>query len=51
MVALSQGQSMIEGADHIREGIVVAPVIRRYDPSVGDVKLKFVNPKYLEKAY
>lgn len=51
MVELSQGQSMIEGADHIREGIVVAPIVRRFDPAVGDVKLKFVNPKYLEKAY
>lgn len=49
MVELSMGQSVIPGANHIREGIVVTPVIRRQSLEIGDVKLKFVSPQYLSK--
>lgn len=47
LIALAEGKSLI--ADHIKEGIVVKPVIERYDDRVGRVSLKIINPAYLEK--
>lgn len=35
------------GANHIREGIVMTPVIERHDPSIGRVSLKSVSADYL----
>ena len=46
---LAEENSLIEGADHIREGIIISPVKERVDPELGRVKLKIVSPKYLEK--
>lgn len=46
---LADGESTIEGADHIREGIVVKPIHERSDPAVGRVQLKMISPVYLEK--
>jgi len=49
MRALADGPSLIPGANHIREGIVVAPVVERYDMRAGRCKFKFVSPAYLER--
>lgn len=46
----STGQTTINEATHIREGIVIQPVNEREDPEIGRVKLKIVNNEYLEKA-
>lgn len=43
----SEGRSMVPGADNIREGVVVRPVIGRTDPRVGRVILKYVSDTYL----
>lgn len=47
VVSLSKGRTMIPGADHIREGVVVRPHFERYDPKVGRVILKYVSDDYL----
>lgn len=44
---LAEGQSTIEGADHVREGIVIRPVRERRDPGIGRVILKLVGENYL----
>lgn len=40
------GQSTI--GKHLREGIVVEPVVPRHMPEVGRVKLKLINPDYYD---
>jgi RNA ligase (TIGR02306 family) len=50
VLALAEGQSLIEGASHLREGIVVKPLRERTDPEIGRVCLKVVSNAYLEKA-
>ena len=47
IVELSKGKSTIPGADHIREGVVVRPVVERLNPKVGRVILKYVSDDYL----
>ncbi len=47
---LAEGNSTIPGADHIREGIVIKPVMERQDPEIGRVQMKIVSNKYLEKS-
>lgn len=47
---LAEGRSLVPGADHVREGVVVSPLAERYDPVVGRVKLKWVGAGYLERA-
>jgi RNA ligase (TIGR02306 family) len=42
------GPSMVNGATHIREGIVVTPFIETYHRKVGRLQLKFVSNEYLE---
>lgn len=44
---LSSGQTTIDGATHIREGVVVTPAKERRDPAVGRVILKYVSDEYL----
>lgn len=45
----SVGNSTIKGANHIREGCVVKPVLERWNEQCGRVCLKVINPAYLEK--
>jgi hypothetical protein len=45
----SDGASLMPGADHLREGIVVRPLIERTDPEIGRVQLKIVSNAYLER--
>jgi len=44
----AEGNSLIAGADHIREGCVIKPVRERTCPEVGRVMLKIVSNAYLE---
>lgn len=48
VLALAEGKSVMAGADHIREGVVIEPVEPRSAAEVGRVKLKVINPAYLE---
>lgn len=45
----TSGPSLVPGADHIREGVVVRPVPER-DDMQGRVMLKSVSPKYLVRG-
>jgi ATP-dependent RNA circularization protein (DNA/RNA ligase family) len=47
-ISMSDGQTTIPNANHIREGIVVKPIKERVDPSIGRVILKIVGMDYLE---
>ena len=49
ILTLAEGESLMTGANHIREGIVVKPVIERTHPEVGRVCLKVVSNAYLER--
>ena len=44
---LADGPSLVLGADHIREGIVIKPTSERTDPEIGRVQLKVVSSEYL----
>lgn len=46
IVELSKGNTTI-GGEHIREGVVVKPVIGRTHPKVGRVCMKYINDVYL----
>lgn len=48
LVGLASGNSLIPGAKHIREGVVVKPTKERWDEKLGRVNLKIINPKYLQ---
>jgi RNA ligase (TIGR02306 family) len=43
---VSNGRSELPGADNIREGVVVRPVVERRDPALGRVVLKFISTDY-----
>lgn len=45
---LTEGPSMITGADHMREGLVISPVVERHVPGLGRLQLKLVSNAYLE---
>ena len=47
----SKGHSLIPGADHIREGVVVRPLKERRDPKIGRLILKYVSDDYLCGEY
>lgn len=46
MLQYTNGKTQLD-ADHIREGIVITPIIERFDSRVGRVCLKSVSEKYL----
>jgi RNA ligase (TIGR02306 family) len=46
MKELADGDSTVTGAGHIREGIVVKPVVERTHPKVGRVALKYIGIVY-----
>jgi RNA ligase (TIGR02306 family) len=50
ILALAEGPSLVPGANHVREGIVVKPLVERYDLGVGRVNMKVVGNGYLERA-
>lgn len=45
---LADGNSLIKGANHMREGIVIKPLVERRHWALGRVMLKMVGLKYLE---
>lgn len=49
---LASGRSTVVGADNIREGVVVKPVVERTHPKIGRVILKCIGAEYmLSKGY
>jgi RNA ligase (TIGR02306 family) len=48
--ALADGPSLIKGANHMREGIVIKPLKERKHWKLGRVMLKMVSNAYLEKS-
>lgn len=46
---LAEGESTLAG--HVMEGIVIRPMVERYDNRVGRVVLKYINKGYLLKDY
>lgn len=44
---LAEGDTTIAGADHVREGIVIKPVIERFNDEIGRVILKIHGEGYL----
>jgi len=47
--AAADGQSLVPGAKHLREGIVILPQVEREAHNLGRVQLKIVSNKFLEK--
>ena len=50
MREVCDGRSLVPGADNMREGVVVGPIMERWDARLGRVKVKFVSPAYLERS-
>lgn len=50
LVSMSDGPSVVAGAKHLREGIVVRPLIERTHIEFGRVALKLVSNSYLERS-
>jgi len=48
--ALADGPSLLKGAGHMREGIVIKPLKERRHYKLGRVMLKMVSNAYLEKS-
>lgn len=49
LLKLADGPSLIPNANHIREGVVVEPLVPRFNDEIGRVKLKIVSNNYLDK--
>ena len=50
LAAHTAGRETVSGRSaHVREGIVVRPVVERRHPTLGRVQLKSINPKYLTR--
>lgn len=49
ILALADGPSTVEGAKHLREGIVIRPVNERHVHGLGRLQLKVVSNEFLEK--
>lgn len=48
LMELAEGDSLIPGANHYREGIVVKPMHERESDNIGRVHLKIISPSYLQ---
>jgi hypothetical protein len=46
---LAEGQSMVVGAGHEREGCVIKPLAERYHQAIGRVTAKVVSAAFLER--
>lgn len=49
ILALAERDTLVEGASHIAEGIVIKPLVERTDHEVGRVCMKVVSNQYLER--
>lgn len=47
---LTDGKSLVRGADNLREGIVIKPRTERTNHEIGRVQLKLISNAYLERA-
>jgi RNA ligase (TIGR02306 family) len=47
LAVLSRGNSTLEGANNIKEGVVVKPVKERHDPAVGRVIVKYLSDDFV----
>lgn len=50
LVKLAEGNTLIPGAKHMREGIVIKPLKERYHRKLGRVLLKIVSNAYLAES-
>lgn len=50
ILTFADGNSLVPGAQNIREGVVVKPTTERTDRKLGRVQLKIVSNAYLEKS-
>lgn len=46
----AEGPSLVPGAKHYREGVVVHPERERSSLEIGRIKVKFISPQYLNKG-
>ncbi len=46
---MAEGSSLVEGANHIREGVVVRPQSERLTNEIGRLQLKLISNAYLEQ--
>ena len=46
---MAEGHSLIEGANHIREGVVVRPKDERITNEIGRLQLKLISNTYLDQ--
>jgi RNA ligase (TIGR02306 family) len=44
---VAQGKTTLSSGDHLREGVVVKPLIERHDPKIGRCVLKYVSDDFL----
>jgi len=49
-LSFAEQDSVWEGANHKREGVVILPELEREDPEIGRVILKMVSNRYLESS-
>lgn len=49
VLAFAEGKTMIPQADHVREGIVIRPVVERFDERIQRVILKYHGEGYLTR--
>lgn len=50
LLTLAEGKTLMPGATHVREGVVVKPLRERWSPKCGRVNLKIVSNSYLERV-
>jgi RNA ligase (TIGR02306 family) len=48
--SLVDGPSLIPGANHIREEIVIRPITERWSNKIGRIQLKLISNNYLERV-
>jgi RNA ligase (TIGR02306 family) len=46
----AEGESLIPGAAHLREGCVIRPLVEQYQDEIGRLILKVVSRRYLERS-
>lgn len=49
VLKMSNGDSLVKGANNIREGVVIKPYFERFVDEIGRLQLKVVSDNYLER--
>jgi tRNA-binding EMAP/Myf-like protein len=47
LLGMAEGQTTMPGASHVREGVVIKPLVERRDPRIGRVIVKLAGQGYL----